>query len=63
MSVLEGKVPEAVLSQQGAQQEEEGRWTPVQIPSYVSGFWLHSTACRILVPRTGIEPLLLQWKH
>ena len=26
-------------------------------------FWLHLAACEILVPRPGIEPMPLQWKH
>ena len=26
-------------------------------------FWLHHTACGILVPQPGIEPVPLQWKH
>ena len=38
-------------------------WQAVRKQETFLFFWLHWTACRILVPRAGIEPGLLQWKH
>ena len=37
-------------------------WLNVLLPSFLF-FWPHHTACRILVPWSGIEPGPQQWKH
>ena len=48
---------------EGLQMVDSMNKTVSQIPQYFSiSFWLHPTACRILVPPPGIKPTPLHWK-